>query len=81
MRVKVSDSPRLLGQTPGNGRWITFHVLSGVVQLADEQQQLFNGGGLPLETHDGLSQLYWYGPVWISAAAGTVAEIEIVIPS
>lgn len=80
MRLRVVDTPYKAGSTnPNQGRWVTFHVMSGTVLLADNENAL-NAGGLPLETHDGLTQLLWYGDLWIKAAAGTTAEIELVIP-
>lgn len=80
MRLTVVDTPRRIGQTPGGGRWVTFHVLSGTLYLSDDEQSLHDGGGLPLETHDGLHQLFWYGPLWVMAASGTTADIVFVIP-
>lgn len=79
MRIQATDSPRQLA-TFQRPTWVHTRVASGTVRLAQSNQELLAGEGLPIASTDGIVSLVWEpAQLWIMGAGGT-AELEVIIP-
>lgn len=79
MRVSVSPTPRRLARF-SRRTLIVLRVLSGTVRIAETQESLFDGAGVPVGTSDGIQN--WELPemeFWI-CSDGTNAVLEVLLP-
>lgn len=79
MRYSVTATPRRLArlarQTP-----VLLRVSSGTVRISDQQESLFDGGGLAVSAADGVQN--WIMPeceLWLCADSAP-AIVEIILP-
>jgi len=79
MKVIVSETPRRIARLQRNSP-VLLCVKSGSVRIAQEQESLFGGDGLPVTAADGIQSWIWpEGELWICADSGG-ALIEVILP-
>ena len=80
MRITLVDTPRHIAPVP-RFTHILLRVISGDVLLGRDRQSISDGGGLPVAVADGIQNLAWdTGELWMSAATGTTAVAEVIVP-
>lgn len=79
MRITLTDSPRKLARL-ARPSWIHARVISGAATLAEFNQDILDGGGLPITVSDGIVSLKWEcTELWIAGnPAGSV--VEVIVP-
>lgn len=79
MRLSLVETPRKICTVPRSLR-IHLRAISGTALLARDPQTLFDGGGLPVGTADGIVSLEWEnGALWM-AGQGGAAVVEAIVP-
>jgi hypothetical protein len=79
MKVIVSETPRRIARLQRHSP-VLLKVRSGSVRVAQEQESLFGGDGLPVSATDGIQSWIWpEGEFWVCADAGG-ALIEVILP-
>ena len=79
MKVIVSETPRRIARLQRSSP-VLLRVKSGSVRIAQEQESLFGGDGLPVTAADGIQSWIWpEGEFWVCADAGG-ALIEVILP-
>lgn len=79
MRLNVVDTPRRIARLSRHSP-IVAKVLSGALRIAQRQEELYNGEGMPLVPTDGI--VNWVmpeGEIWI-VADSTNTVLEIMMP-
>jgi hypothetical protein len=78
MTVTVSNTPRFLARIPS--RILLLRVAAGSVRIGQSQDEIMNGGGIPVSVSDGIQN--WIMPetdVWIVGDAAD-NRVEILLP-